>query len=848
MREAGRALLERGPAEGARATTRWIVRWTGARRVVVWPAPDRSGWPAAWAAEGPPLPDAVEALLDRERLERWEAVGRDAGPEVERAPGGDVLLVPLWGTRNVIGAIVAELESGTELGPEVLGTLHAAADLLGIGLEVSARAEAARETERRLRRFLENLPDPAFVLDAGGRILDVSRTVGTVVGRDVSELVGRGLETLAAEGEAGWVPAVLARARRSGSARATFAAVGRRAGERRWLELHLQRLDEGRLLAVARDVTVRVRREHSLRVVLEQLPEIVAADGVETLWERLWNAMRALLPAATYMWVYRGRGSRVRMEWSSRPDAPRWEFAVRGWGPEVGRLLQQTEASQAFVRSFGPTEDAARRTLERLIEGRGAPLLLGDPPRQLGVFLGENELEAILAFWGDAPPGQLIHCPVLVGGRLELLVVVDAPPGERPFSYEDALFAWQLVSVAHQALGRLEAAALVRRQFEEVGTFREALREVGEAAELADLVERLVRRAAEAVGAQRCAVYERLPDGRWTLLWGAGIGAPSLPELPLGSRGLPDGVYLADLATDRAWSGVAGLERGSLAAIPLVALERVLGALVVASPRPLTWDSARRELLGFFADELSLALSQLTLKRRADELATLQEELLRGGGEATVVLDRAGRVAGLGGRAAELLGIASPALGRPLLEAVSPDASERLAPVLEGSLAGPRRVVERLAIGGRALEIEARPVRTGGVVWRIREVAHEGAVKRLAAALESVAVPAVIVDAAGRVVAATPGGRRLHLGPEEGRPVVVPLAGGGELRVWPRAVAEPGVSEGWEELERRLAPLADLATALAVRAEGDARDLASRLAEGIRSVLAELERLRGSRP
>ncbi len=743
MRDAGRALLLQGPGAGAAVASEALRGAVGGIEAWVWfpeGAPEDLGEGRESRAHKGVLQRFVQGTAVEKVFEGWLGEGRRAAPVVldpsleeeagrllQEAGVGSVLLVPLTGSRRTLGALVVSLPAGTTLDEERMEAAGLLGELTGIGLDVVVRGQAARETDARLRRFMQQLPDPAVLLDDAGVVRDVSETISDIAGTTASGVVGRAMDELLLEEDRRSFHSSLREAFQTGASRGTVGVTGRRKGERREIELNMRRFSERRVLTVARDVTQRVRREHNLRVLLDWTPQVMTAGSQGELWSRLARAVQALLPRATYVWVYRAEEQGLRVEWTNRPGAPKWHFNLRGWGPNIAGLLRQEDGGGEFLRSYGPDREMARRQLAALSAGQGFPLLLDRPAEQLGVFLSERELAGILEFWGDAVPGQLIHCPVMVDRRLDFLFVVDAPPGERPFDYEDATFVWQLANLAHQALGRIEGFQLARRQLAELETFREAVRQVGEVRGGKELVGALVQRAMWAVEADRAFLFVAEKGGwRRTLGVGEGEGVREglcqLPPLPENEKGAHEPLYLIDAAKDRAWSGIAGEGAASLVAVPLVATGRTVGVLVVGHPTPRRYDAGDRQMAEFFADELALVIAQERLSRQAEKASANLGGVMESVDRGLVLADGEGRVARANRVATGLLDAGGPpAVGESLLELFPTEAREQVARQMAAALGGEMPLPSQLQLGARTIELKAVPTAGGGFLLVLAE-------------------------------------------------------------------------------------------------------------------------------
>ncbi len=827
MRDAGRALLLQGPGAGAAVASDALRRAVGGIDAWVW-FPEGAPGDMVDGREGETREGVLQRFVHSAAVERvfegWSGQGRDAVPVVlaltqEDEEGGllreagadSVLLVPLAGSRRTLGALLVSLPAGTTLDDERMEAAALLGELTGIGLDVVVRGQAARETDARLRRFMQQLPDPAMLLDDGGVVRDVSETISDIARTTASGVVGRALDELVLEEDRRSFHRSLREAFEAGSSRGTVGVAGRRKKERREIELNMRRFSERRVLAVARDVTQRVHREHNLRVLLDWTPQVMTAGSQSELWSRLSRAVQALLPRATYVWVYRAEEEGLKVEWTNRPGAPRWHFNLRGWGPNIAGLLRQEDGGGEFLRRYGPDREMARRQLAALSAGQGFPLLLDRPAEQLGVFLSERELAGILEFWGDAVPGQLIHCPVMVDRQLDFLVVVDASPGERPFDHEDATFVWQLANLAHQALGRIEGFQLARRQLAELETFREAVRQVGEVRGGQELVGALLQRAMWAVEADRAVLFVAEKGGwRRTLGVGEGEGVRQglcqLPPLPESEEGVKEPLYLVDAAKDRAWSDIAGEGVASLAGVPLVATGRTVGVLVLGHPMPRRYDDGDRQMAEFFADELALVVAQERLSRQAERASADLGGVMESVDWGLVLADGEGRVARANRAAIGLLqGGAPPVTGQSLLELFPTGAREQVAQQLASALGGESFLPSVLQLGARIVDLRVVPTAGGGVLLVLAESGPSG--------------------------------------PPGDVPAKASSNGVGEEDL-------ERVTVAWEQAETAAGQVADLLTALLARlemqGEGGGGEEVERLAEAVREAGEELRRYLGT--
>ncbi len=142
--------------------------------------------------------------------------------------------------------------------------------------------ERARDPQRQvLRSWMDQMSDGLFVSDVEGTFIDVNRRGCEMLGRSRGEIVGANVREFVHPGEferrALALPEIA-----TGAVLMTERRLVRANGTTFLAELSTTRLDDGRFLAVVRDVTARrdaeeaVRRDAaSFRVLLDLLPDIV---------------------------------------------------------------------------------------------------------------------------------------------------------------------------------------------------------------------------------------------------------------------------------------------------------------------------------------------------------------------------------------------------------------------------------------------------------------------------------------------------------------------------------------------------------------------------------------------
>lgn len=154
------------------------------------------------------------------------------------------------------------------------------------------RAEATlRQTQERLRAFIEQASDLIFTLDGEGRVTSVNAAVSDAIGYQPEELLGRSALDLVAPHHRARSAAALQRLHAGEPGEGFEFEVLHKHGEPRVLEIrgHTLRQDGAQLESfhIARDITERRRREAErarLSAALEQAPEPIAiTDAHDTI-------------------------------------------------------------------------------------------------------------------------------------------------------------------------------------------------------------------------------------------------------------------------------------------------------------------------------------------------------------------------------------------------------------------------------------------------------------------------------------------------------------------------------------------------------------------------------------
>jgi PAS domain S-box-containing protein len=220
-------------------------------------------------------------------------------------------------------------------------------------------------------------------------------------------------------------------------------------------------------------------------------------------------------------------------------------------------------------------------------------------------------------------------------------------------------------------------------------------------------------------------------------------------------------VAITDLRSDSRWISLSDLAQAahSALAVPLVAGERVLGALILLSRRTAAFDESQVRLVGAIAQHVAAAMNNAELYRlihsqteqlsaslnRQQVEASKSRAMLEAIAEGVLVTDGAHQVALLNPAAERILGVQrEQVLGKPATSMIGlfgPSAREWALAVQtwaepNGRRAGPTALAQRIQLeDGRVVSVEVTPIRGEngflGTVSSVRDVTREVEVDRL---------------------------------------------------------------------------------------------------------------------
>jgi len=202
---------------------------------------------------------------------------KTTGPEVDRCPtpgAASIVLAPLqWDGHvcGVLGVRSSSLEAFDDAGVEEIRMLAAGASIALRNAEVIAKLAAS---ERNYRELHDQAADAILVTDTNGVIVDANEAAAALLWRPVDELRGMHASELFTPAELAAAPLRMAELQRTGELRSERPFL-RKDGAEIMVEYSCRILDDGRVHAALRDVTLRRLNEERLRTSLGRLHAIV---------------------------------------------------------------------------------------------------------------------------------------------------------------------------------------------------------------------------------------------------------------------------------------------------------------------------------------------------------------------------------------------------------------------------------------------------------------------------------------------------------------------------------------------------------------------------------------------
>lgn len=207
----------------------------------------------------------------------WEE-GAKIGQSWRRVPEGGILASPGEGGPGTLGRALGAVLLGETRRTHVLLSVPdgstvrvsiAAVDLpggRGATILLDSEGVSADMAARRYHFLVDRASDAFFLADPSGRLLEVNAAAEELAGYSRAELVGLTLHDLTSQAKGTQTHDRLALLLRAGRAVLHETALLRKDGSEVPVEISAQRLNDGRIQGVVRDVTSRKKLEDQLRV------------------------------------------------------------------------------------------------------------------------------------------------------------------------------------------------------------------------------------------------------------------------------------------------------------------------------------------------------------------------------------------------------------------------------------------------------------------------------------------------------------------------------------------------------------------------------------------------------
>ncbi len=544
-----------------------------------------------------------------------------------------LVFVPLAGTSGVFGKFMLYYDTPQTLSEAELRLASTvAASVAGeIGRrEVEAELRASRD---QLAAIFTAVADGVTVLDGLGRFALANEAAARLCGFDSVEemlatptgaITGR-FEILDEEGNV--VPSEDLPGRRvlAGEPYAEMVLSYRRTGvdDRRWSHVKASpiRNERGEVsfaVSVFRDITK--ERELAVRERLRGQASALLGTTLD-LPETLQQAASLFVPhLADWCAVHLDENGQIRLA------------AAASAGPD--QIAQALDVVGGY-----PQHSGGERRIAAVLAS-GAPELVAEISDEMLVDVSPDARD--LELLREACLCSLMVVPILgPDGPLGALTLASSESGRR-FDEDDLALAVELsrsIALAIQN-ARLHAAERAARRRSELALTRlSRLEQIGEvvlrASDLDDLLERVVEVVRDVLGSDRATLL--LLEGAEDLIVRASVGLD--PEVASDVRvPLGHGIAGTIASTRTAWviddlskvDAVSSyLRGGSLAGVPLLFQDRLLGVLHVSSVRTSAFGTEDLEYLKLAAERAAIAIERATLfERERDIAAALQHSLL----------------------------------------------------------------------------------------------------------------------------------------------------------------------------------------------------------------------------
>lgn len=245
-------------------------------------------------------------------------------------------------------------------------------------------------------------------------------------------------------------------------------------------------------------------------------------------------------------------------------------------------------------------------------------------------FVARDAQRAFVGVSSTIGDRDILFAPLIAGGRTlgVVAISIDGPPGED----ERATLA-AFCGVATRMLDSDRALAAARRQSRDSQLLTMVNERLHKSLDRRDVLFGIVEGVRAAFSADRCFVYERMPDGEHATVVASAIkgGVGPAPKAALALDADLRKVFGGLTVRRDEFSGAAiyGSSARSAMALPFVVDGRVEDALVLSFDRPHAFDDADIAALRSLAFHVGLALSNARLYERERARRTQAESLER---------------------------------------------------------------------------------------------------------------------------------------------------------------------------------------------------------------------------
>ncbi|MBI5292457.1 MAG: GAF domain-containing protein [Chloroflexi bacterium] len=501
-------------------------------------------------------------------------------------------------------------------------------------------AQPPDTVEAELRALFAAMDDPIFVLDAEGRYLDIAPTNPQGLMRPREELIGHTLHDIFPAARADEFVSYIRQALETGRVVAAEYSLNI-GGEEKWFSASISPMPNNRAVWVARDITARKlaeaaeREQRELAEALRDSGAVLSASlDVNTVLDKLLDLIARVVPydSGNVMLVEEGRVRLARLRGYER------------FGANVVEAVRQINF-----------EIAATDNLRRMVE-TGKPFSVGDTVAYPGWIPGVQG--EYIRSWLGAP----IVAP---GGDTLAFFSLDKT---EPNYYQPRHAEW-LAAFAGQAGLALQNARL----------FEESQRQTRELASLYTTAAALTRDTMVNTDKVLWRLHEQVQLLMPSDSFGVILYDAETEELEL-ALAIEDGKALPRIRVPLAEGGLTGwvvrtqqpllvrdLEHDSLPApvrniterqsrswlgVPLIARDRIIGAVSVQSFRRNAYSEDNRRLLESLSSQIAIVIENARLfeatRRQLEELTVLHAVAVAGAEAATEdeLIERATQVIG----------------------------------------------------------------------------------------------------------------------------------------------------------------------------------------------------------